>query len=72
MTAPQIGGTSSAATQSPAAEHPALTLKIVSSKKRSEYVIQNLRLTTRFSSLTSLKEQVMSKCDGKVSRLWIH
>ena len=51
----------------PAAENPTLTLKIVSSKKKSEYVIQNLRLSTRFSTLTSLKEQVMSKCDGKVS-----
>ena len=60
-------GTSSAATQSPVTENPALALKIVSSKKKSEYVIQNLRLTTRFSSLTSLKGQVMSKCDGKVS-----
>ena len=67
MTGPQLGGTSSASAQSPAAENPALTLKIVSSKKRSEYVIQNLRLTTRFSSLKNLKEQVMSKCDGKVS-----
>ena len=67
MTGPQLGGTSSASVQSPAAENPALTLKIVSSKKKSEYVIQNLRLTTRFSSLNNLKEQVMSKCDGKVS-----
>ena len=67
MTGPQLGGTSSASAQSLAAENPALTLKIVSSKKRSEYVIQNLRLTTRFSSLKNLKEQVMSKCDGKVS-----
>ena len=67
LTGSQIGSTSSATTQSPVAENPALTLKIVSSKKKSEYVIQNLRLTTRFSSLTSLKEQVMSKCDGKVS-----
>ena len=30
-------------------------------------MIQNLHLTTRFSSLTSLKVQVMSKCNGKVS-----
>ena len=67
VTGSQISGTSSATTHSPAAENPALTLKIVSSKKKIEYIIQNLRLTSWFSSLTSLKEQVMSECDGKVS-----
>ena len=56
LTGPQIGGISSAATQSPTAENLALTLKTVSSK---EYIIQNLHLTTQFSYLTSLKEQVM-------------
>ena len=42
-------------------------LKIISSKKKSKYVIQNLRLNTRLSSLESLKEQVLSKCNGKAS-----
>ena len=59
-----MSAASSSATQ---VQNPALSLKIISSKKKSEYVIQNLHLSTRFSSVTSLKEEIMSKCDGKAS-----
>ena len=69
LAGPQLSVTSSAATQSLAVlpQNPALSLKIISSKKKSEYAIQNLRLNAWFSSLKSLKEQVLSKCDGKAS-----
>ena len=67
VTGPQINTVNPTHMESAIVQNPALNLKIISAKKKSEYVIQNLRLSARFASLSSLKEEVMSRCDGKAS-----
>ena len=57
----------SAATGSSTAQTPALSIKIMSAKKKSDYVVQNLHLNSKISSLESLKEEVLSKCNDRIS-----
>ena len=54
-------------TPSSATQTPPLSLKIVNEKKKSEYVVQNLHLNTRFSSLVALKRTILSKCEDRIS-----